>query len=140
MRLLIAFFLLVSVWAMRRTQNSQGDRTGRTGEAVDEGDVDTDEDDGRGRGRPPRRLYGGSKPIYIDKAVNAVEGTDSVHIYDTDIGRPIWRETRECMLSSLNEVGGGLADYVVQQAIDAHKPLAIVDGFRGPKGVQSGFD
>jgi hypothetical protein len=76
----------------------------------------------------------GTKPIYIDKAVNAVEGTDSVHIYDTDIGRPIWREARECMLSSLNEVGGGLADYIVQRAIDAEKPLAVVDGFGGRKG------
>jgi hypothetical protein len=89
--------------------------------------------EGGGRGRGPRKLYG-TKPIYIDKAVNAVEGTDSLQIYDTDVGRPIWREARECMLSSLNEVDGGLADHVIQSALDAGKPLVIVDGFGGRKG------
>ena len=133
MRLLIAFLLVVSIWAMRRTQNSQGDRPGRTEEMKQEEDAETDEDVGGGRRLQPRTLYG-TKPIYIDKAVNAVEGTDSQQIYDTDVGRPIYREFRECCLSSLNEVGGGLCDFIVQSAIDAAKPLVIVDGFGGRKG------
>jgi hypothetical protein len=134
MRIWIVFFLLVTIWAMERTtQNSQGARPGRTEEMKQQEDYDTEDESIGGRRRGPRKLYG-TKPVYIDQNVNAVEGTDSLQIYDTEVGRSIWREARECMLSSLNEVGGGLADHLVQSAIDAGKPLVIVDGFGGRKG------
>ena len=62
MRLLIAFLLVVSIWAMRRTQNSQGDRPGRTEEMKDQEDAETDEDTDpytkmRGRAKARRASY-----------------------------------------------------------------------------------
>jgi hypothetical protein len=48
--------------------------------------------------------------------------------------RPIWRAARENIFQTLNQVGGGLGDYVIQTAIDAEDPLMVIDGFGGSAG------
>jgi hypothetical protein len=102
-------FLLVTVRAMYEgTQNSRGVRPGRDTALAEEQDEELTDEEGSRPARP-RRLYS-TKGVFINKAIDAVDGTGSEQIYDADIGRPIWREARECMLSSMNEVGGGLAD------------------------------
>jgi hypothetical protein len=61
---------------------------------------------------------------------------DSAHaaIHDPVIGRPIWREIREAVFNTPNQVGGDLGDYMVQQTIDDGTALKVIDGFGGSVG------
>ena len=86
----------------------------------------------------------GAKTYSLKKSIDPVIGT--IHdpvvvkdaalstIHDPVIGRPIWRTTRESMFKTLNQVGGGLGDYIVQEAIDDKTALKAIDGFGEPVG------
>jgi hypothetical protein len=55
-------------------------------------------------------------------------------ILDPSVGRPIWIALREKLFQVLNQVGGGLSDYVIQAAIDAKDPRMAIGGFGGLAG------
>jgi hypothetical protein len=68
----------------------------------------------------------------MHKVVDATKDAGLGSILDPSAGRPIWRATREKLFQVLNQVGGGLGDYVlIQAAIDAKDPLVVIDGFGG---------
>jgi hypothetical protein len=46
----------------------------------------------------------------------------------------IWREIREAVFNTLNQVGGCPGDYMAQQAIDDGSALKVIDGFGGLVG------
>jgi hypothetical protein len=70
----------------------------------------------------------------MHKVVDATKDAGLGSILDPSAGRPIWRATREKIFQVLNQVGGGLGDYVIQAAIDAKDPLVVIDGFGGSAG------
>jgi hypothetical protein len=46
----------------------------------------------------------------------------------------VWRAIREGVFKTLNQVGGGLGDYIVQAAIDDKTAMKAIDGFGGIVG------
>jgi hypothetical protein len=110
----------------RTTLNSQ--HTAQTAEQKD-GD-----DDDHSPLQIRRRMISGAKTFSLKKSIEAVKDTGSQHIHDPKIGRPIWREIRESVFSALNQVGGGLGDYMAQEAIDGGNTLKVIDGFGGLLG------
>jgi hypothetical protein len=70
----------------------------------------------------------------LKKSIEAVKDSGSPNIHGPKIGRPIWREIREAVFSTLNQVGGGLGDYMAQKAIDEDNTSKVIDGFGGLLG------
>ena len=68
------------------------------------------------------------------KVIGATKDAGLDSVLDPSAGRPIWRATREKLFQVLNQVGGGLGDYVIQAAIGAKDPLMAIDGFGGSAG------
>jgi hypothetical protein len=52
----------------------------------------------------------------MHKVIEATKDTGLDSILDPSAGRPIWRVAREKLFQVLNQVGGGLGDYVIQAA------------------------
>jgi hypothetical protein len=94
----------------RRAINSQRGRT-------DPADND-DEDTASSPLQLRTRTITGAKTYSLKKSINAVKDSGHAAIHDPVIGRPIWREIREPVFNTLNQVGGGLGDYMVQEAIN----------------------
>jgi hypothetical protein len=80
------------------------------------------------------RMLSGAKTHSLRKSIEAVKDSGSPKIHDPIFGRPIWREIREAVFSTLNQVGGGLGDYMAQKAIDDGSKLKVIDGFGGLLG------
>jgi hypothetical protein len=69
----------------------------------------------------------------MHKVIEAAKDAGLDSILDPAVGR-IWRSLRKKLFQVLNQVGGGLGDYVIQAAIDAKDLLMIIDGFGGLAG------
>jgi hypothetical protein len=98
----------------RTTQNSQRGRTNP---------IDSGDEDSASPLQLRTRTTTGAKTFSLKKSISAVKDSGHSAIHDPIIGRPIWREIREAVFSTLNQVGGGLGDYMAQKAIDEGNAL-----------------
>jgi hypothetical protein len=89
--------------APRTTRNSQ-----RANTDVESGD---EENASPLQPRTRTRTITGAKTHSLKKSIGAAKDSGSSTTHDPIIGRPIWREIREPVFSTLNQVGGGLGDY-----------------------------
>jgi hypothetical protein len=112
----------------RTTQNSQ---RGRNGDSESKAEEDAE----LSPIQMSRRLISGAKTFAVNKAIDAVKNSALDTIHDPEeAGRPIWRQIREAVFKTLNQVGGGLGDYIIQEAIDDKNTMKVIDGFGGPIG------
>jgi hypothetical protein len=88
--------------APRTSRNSQ-----RTNTEVEDGDEDQQSPL---QLRSRYRTITGAKTYSLKKSIEAVKDSGSSKIHGPIIGRPIWREIREPVFSTRNQVGGGLGD------------------------------
>jgi hypothetical protein len=80
------------------------------------------------------RTITGAKTYSLKKTTDPVKDSGLSTIHNPVIGRPIWRTTRESVFKTLNQVGGGLGDHIVNEAIDDKTALKAIDGFGEPVG------
>ena len=113
----------------RMTQNSQ--RTARTEEQKDDEDGNPLSPLRLGEGK---RMLSSQKTCLLKSTVKPVPGSGDSKIYDVKHGRPIWRTIRESVFTTLNQVGGGLGDYMSQASIEGGTPLKVIDGYGGLLG------
>jgi hypothetical protein len=112
----------------RTTQNSQ--QTAQTEEQKEDGDGED-----HSPFRLHRRTISSQKTYALKSTIKPVKDSGSSKIHDTKYGRPIWREIREAVFTTLNQVGGGPGDYMTQAAINGGNTLkGVIDGYGGLLG------
>ena len=132
MRKLLWFVLLIAaVNASDKDEERDRRRTTRAAATEESNSVTDDDTDVEGGPRPRRRLYHTAESI---SKIKPTTGTGNPHIYDVEVGRPIWRVARENICTALNRNGGGLMDLLVEQQKQDDNPILVVDGFGGKKG------
>jgi hypothetical protein len=89
----------------RMTQNSQ--QTAQTEEQKEDGDGED-----HSPFRLHRRMISSQKTYALKSTTKAVKDSGPSKTHGTKIGRPIWREIREAVFTTLNQVDGGLGDYM----------------------------